>query len=198
MISGSGRRAVWLATAILIGASVVSCVKIETGQTADEAKQSAEVQAGNIRADWAKKMQGASEPQIAALIADHFNYVTAQYFNFSNELIKRWEDGESGRGQPISGTEMRKFVTAWTGSQQPVLTAFDDNLEYSYSQLKQGHYYSEAFMAQVKDLVDEYYEVYSVVFLPNGTLDDYRYKVEQERYKASNQLAEYRRALSSQ
>ncbi|HKK22012.1 MAG TPA: hypothetical protein VJ983_11105, partial [candidate division Zixibacteria bacterium] len=132
------------------------------------------------------------------LIADHFNYVTAQYFNFSNELMKRWEDGESGRDQPISGTEMRKFVTAWTGSQQPVLTAFDDNLEYSYSQLKQGHYYGEAFMGQVKNLVDEYYEVYSVVFLPNGTLDDYRYKVEQEKFKASNQLAEYRRALSSQ
>ncbi len=176
---------------------LASCVKIETGQTAEEAKASAETQGSNIRADWAKQMQGATQPQIAQLIGNHFDYVTTQYFNFSNELVKQWEAGEKGRGRPIDGSEMRQFVTAWTGSQQPVLSAFDDNLEYAYGQLKQGHYFDDAFMSEVKNLVDEYYEVYSVVFLPNGSLDDYKYKVDQERYKASDQAASYRAALSS-
>ena len=176
---------------------VTSCVKIETGQTPDEAKASSEARASQIRSEFALQMRGATPPDIAALMATHFERVTGAYFQFGNEVIKQWEEGEKGRGQAIDGAEMRKFVTAWTDGQQPILTAYDDNLEYAFAQLEQSQYFRESFLHEVQALVDKYYEAYSVVFLPTGSLDDYKYKLDQERYSAENQVAGYREALSA-
>ncbi|MEW6413345.1 MAG: hypothetical protein AB1483_12885 [Candidatus Zixiibacteriota bacterium] len=167
-------------------------MKIETGASPERAAEISEETAGRIRREWAAQVKQATPYQVAGLLVEHFDRVTAVYFHFGRELVEKWREGEQGRGQVIPGSEMREMVDRWTETQQPVLTAYDDNLELAYRELTTSGIFADDFRRILKRLVDEYYGVYSAVFLPMGTLGEYEHRLEQVEYEAEAISQEYR------
>jgi len=175
-----------------------SAIKIETGQTHDEAVESAKEQAKQIRANWANRFQQATPQEMARLISRHVDTITARYIAYGFQVAAQWREGNEGRGMEVPDSEMREIVLVWTEKQQPILEAYEDNLEYGIERIKETGYFGEDFLNLLFELADQYYDVHSAVFYPNGTVEEYekaltlvehdmevvsaRYKAELDRY----------------
>ncbi len=184
-----------IAFALLVTLWHGGCVKVETGATVEEATQSSEDTAGRIRREWASRIKQVSPPEAAALLVDHYDRVTALYLRYGQDMVEQWREGEQGRGQPIPATEMWEKIDQWTLTQRPILTAYDDNLEFAYRELSTSGLFNDDFLQMLRNLVDEYYVVYSAVFLPMGTVDEYEHRLEQVKYEAEGVGETYREGL---
>ncbi|MCK4572985.1 MAG: hypothetical protein KAU36_01380 [candidate division Zixibacteria bacterium] len=189
-------RAVCISFILALLISPAGCVKIETGQTVEEAQQSSEQRAGRLRATWANKLSGATPTELAIYLTDHFDQTTDMFFRYGERMTQQWEAGSEGRGTEIKAAEMRQVIDAWIAGEKPLLKAYEDNLEYGFARIKETGHYDEAMLRQLGALVEKYYEIYSAVFYPVGNLEDYAHKLEQTKYAAKRMSEETRSMLS--
>ncbi len=175
-----------------------ACIRIETGQTSEEAVASSEVRARQTRSQWANRFNSATPRQMADMLVEHARDVTDRYLNYGADVVSRWSEGSTGRGQEITATEMREFVTAWIEVEKPLLIAWEDNLEYGLERIVESGFYDETSRDMFQNLVDRYYDVYSAVFFPSSTVEDYEsglYRTRNERDRAiealERELAKY-------
>ncbi|MFQ5454376.1 MAG: hypothetical protein ACE5D6_09350 [Candidatus Zixiibacteriota bacterium] len=161
----------------------LGCVNIKTEQSSEELLRSSERRASHIRRSWAQKLKQASPVDMVMLLLDHYDFVTNQYIDFGYDNVERWKEGESGRDEKISGNEMRTYIDQWITIQKPVLTAYDDNFEYAYEQIKHAGYFRSDFLELLLKLLDNYYLVYSVTMFPKGSPNDYAYQLEKTKYE---------------
>lgn len=162
--------AVLMAAALLVGCSAI---KIETGQTQQEAVATSESQARRIRSEWADRLLSASPPEMVQLLVRHVDSVSARYVIYGFHVVDEWQQGNSGRGENVPDDEMRQVVDAWTKNQQPILTAWEDNLEYALQLIKESGFFDTGFLQMLQKLADQYYRVYSTVFYPAGDVERY-------------------------
>lgn len=174
---------------------VAGCVRIETGQTVDEAVESSEAKARQIRGSWANKFQTATPVEMAEFLADHYDRVTAVFVRFGHDMVDRWEEGIAGRGEDIAADEMRSMIDRWIHTQKPILTAYEDNLEYGFEQIKLSNHFDERLLDLMNELVDHYYQVYSGAFFPSGSVEDYQYLLEHMNYETQEMSGRFRAAL---
>lgn len=185
-------KSFWLFAAVMVVLAGCSSIKIETGQTNEEAKESYGAMAGRVKSQWANQIQNASPKEAAMLVAELYDRTTYQYLEYGRKVAAQWREGEAGRGQTITDTEMRTMVTTWTETQKPLLKAYDDNFEYGIDRIKQSQYYGSALEAPLTELVEQYYKVYSVVFFPQGTVDDYEQELDRLTYDVSEVGSRFR------
>lgn len=176
--------------AILLSALLTSggCVKIETGQTIEEAEASSEDRAGRIRSDWAGRIQRSSPLQVGQLLKMHIDSTAAKYIDYGFRIAREWETGSQGRGEIIPADEMATIVEGWNRGQKPILKADEDNLEYAWAELQAGRHFDRTTEDLFRQMVNQYYEVYSIVFYPAGTVADYEENLYQVRL-ATEQLS---------
>jgi len=161
---------------LLTGALLVSscsAIKIETGQTQEEAVQSAEARAKQIRSDWANRFQQATPLEMARLLSRHVDSVSAWYVAYGFDVAAQWREGNTGRGEIVPDREMREVVAVWTERQQPILVAYEDNLEYGLEQIKETGHFGQDLLDLLSEFADQYYKVYSAVFYPSGSVEEY-------------------------
>jgi len=172
-----------LLVAIVLSALLTSagCVKIETGQTVEEAEASSEDRAGRIRSDWAGRIQRSSPRQIGELLKMHIDSTAAKYVDYGFRITREWETGNRGRGEVIPADEMTTIVEGWNRAQKPILKADEDNMEYAWEELKAAHLFDPTTLDLFKQLVDQYYDVYSIVFYPVSTVGDYEESLHRAR-----------------
>ena len=167
------------------------CVKIETGQTIEEAEASSEDRAGRLRSDWAGRIQRSSPLQVGQLLKMHIDSTAARYVEYGFRIAREWETGSQGRGEIIPADEMTTIVEGWNRGQKPILKADEDNLEYAWAELQAGRHFDRTTEDLFKQMVNQYYEVYSIVFYPVGTVADYEeslYQVRSETERLSTEL----------
>ena len=150
-----------------------SAVKIETGQTREEAVESSRERSSLVRSQWAQQVDAANPVGKIELLIGHVEGTMERYFGFADEVKYQWQRAEDGRGQQVSSDEMRKMIDAWSVTQRPVLDANDDNLEYARRQALASNYFGPEFKEQLDGLCDRYYDAYSTIFYPSGTLETY-------------------------
>ena len=182
---------------MLLSLTLAGCVKIETGQTVDEAVESAEQRASRARATWANKFRSASPVQMTQYVAEHFDQTTDMFFRFGRRMIDQWRQGSEGRGVEVKASVMREMIDAWTTAEKPLLVAFEDNLEYGVDQIRQSGFFDERLLRQMGDLVDVYYDVYSAVMYPVGSIEDYDYLLDKKQREAKQASRQFREALES-
>ncbi|MBD3404447.1 hypothetical protein GF420_16265 [candidate division GN15 bacterium] len=176
--------------AIIVMASA-GCVKVETSSAGPEQRtQSAENTAADLRSDWARRLDGATGPETAGMLGRQVDAITSRYVDYSRRVADEWRKGNDGRGQPIPDTEMREFVQGWVSTEQPILTAHDDMVEYAYAQLREGREVDESTIEVTRRLIESYYELYTAVFFPTGTVVDYEYTVGEARSDIEEILTE--------
>ena len=167
------------------------CVKIQTGQTADEAAQSSELRAKQIRSHWANRINSATPKEIGYLIGEHYKNINSIIYDYGNQIAQRWQEGQEGRSEKIEDVEMRKMVDLWLSGQKPILKAYEDNLEYAWEQLKLSDYFNEKFMSQLEELIEMYYRLYSKILIPQGSMEDYNYILDTVKSESDEILEEY-------
>lgn len=155
----------------------VGCVKIETGATVEEATESNEVRAKQIRSQWADRLSRVnSDKERAIILKEHIDSVSAVYIRYGLNVADEWRKGNEGRGKVIEASEMRQVVDAWVKTQRPILMAYEDNMEYGIRLVRDSKS-SEALPEKVYSLLDsmadQYYHTYSVVFYPNDKVEVY-------------------------
>jgi hypothetical protein len=183
------------ATILYLGLNGCSSVKIETGQTKEEATESYRQRASTMRSEWAHQVDAAAPVARAELLVSLVQKVAEQYFAFGDEVRYRWQEAEDGRGEEVSAAEMRKMIQLWSETQKPVLKANDDNLEYTRRQIRATNFFDPDFEKQVDGLCDKYYEVYSTIFFPTNDLRQYTDDLSQARLELDNEVDETQDAL---
>jgi hypothetical protein len=182
------RQLMRLLTTLVAGTLLFSCstIKIETGQTQEEAIQSAKAQARQIRSDWANQFQQAAPLEMAQLLSRHIDSVSTWYVAYGFEVATQWREGNTGRGENVPDREMREVVAVWTEKQQPILAAYEDNLEYGLEQIKETGYFGQDFFDLLSEFADQYYKVYSAVFYPSGSVEEYEETLNRVKYETES------------
>ena len=171
-----------LSAVVFLG--LIGCIKIETGATVEEATESNEVRAKQIRSQWAERLYRVNgDRERAIILKEHIDSVSAVYIRYGLSVAEEWRKGNMGRGQVIEASEMRLVVDAWVKTQRPILMAYEDNMEYGIRLVKDSKS-SEPLPLQAYSLLDsmanQYYNTYSAVFYPNNNVEIY----EEELLKA--------------
>lgn len=163
--------------------AVLSCgLKIETGQTVDEATESNQQRASRIRANWAEQLRDKPPVTMAELVKTHIDSVSAMYLRYGYQIVDQWQQGNEGRGQPVDASEMREVVNMWVVTEKPILKAYEDNLEYGLRLVRDARHYDQSTMELFDQLARAYYDCHSVVFYPNNNVEVYEEKlIETER-----------------
>ena len=183
--------------AILIVAvfSLSGCIKVETGQSAEEAAVSSEQRARGMRSDWAERLMDASPLKVGRMLKAHLDSTSAQYIKYGFTVVNRWEEGNEGRGTEIPAAEMSEIVSQWNQSMEPVLKANEDMAEYAWESLERTEYFGEPGMEKFRVLISHFYDIRSDVFYPSGSVDDYQERLYQDQDKLGDLGREVDRLL---
>lgn len=163
---------VFLSVLLLAG-----CVKIETGQTREEATESNELRARQVRSQWANQLNVATPLETADLLKQHMDSVSAMYLRYGFKVADEWRKGSEGRGKVVDAAEMRQVVDAWVAGQRPILDAYEHNMEYGMEQLRLAKFFAPETLTLFERFGKEFYEVRSVVFYPNSDVITYENKL---------------------
>jgi hypothetical protein len=171
-----------LAFVLLLALVACSSVTIQTGQTEEQEQESRERQASDIRSDWSSQFESVSDVRKVVMLQTFIDSVAAAYFRYGSDLAHQWYQGNEGRGEAVPASEMRQMVDSWLDSNQPLLQGYEDIIEYGWARLQDIRFFDETTERLLQASVDNYYDVYSVVFYPSGMLRDYEEKLERARF----------------
>lgn len=186
-----------LALVALLLLGIAGCVKVTTGQTEETAESQANLQAKQVKGDWYKKLSTASAAEKAKYMQDLADSVIASYLRYGDQVVSQWRQGSGGRGQAVSDAEMQTMVQRWTKPQAAIFRAYEDNLEYGLDLVVQAgrEGLEPEIVTAVRDVVSNYYTVYSGVFYPAGTIEEYQANLETLRARSGQLSRELRSAL---
>ena len=200
MIGALMKRARMALTAVALASVLAGCsaVSIETGSTPEEVTARADRRASSLRSTWARGFDQADEIAKADLLKRHIDSSAARFFYLGRQFAYEWERGNDGRGQPIPAEEMRQVIENSIAREEPILRAWEDNLEYGWAYVRDSSRFDDPVKNLFGDMVDHYYRVYSVVFFPIDDVREYRASIdeaEDEMLDLSRDLAFHLRRL---
>jgi len=190
-------RKFFILTTLIIGCVSVSCVNIETGQTPEEARESSESKASSIRSEWATRFESAQPLERARLLAGFLDDISSRYIDYGYRVVDSWREAQEGKGGEIPANEMRRMVGKWTEKEKPVLRANEDNIEYGLQRFKDTGFFTQSSLDLMSQIVSQYYEIYNVVFLPGGTVDDYEDSLGQNQRQMESLLTDFKNELEN-
>ncbi len=80
--------------------AVSSCgLKIETGQTVDEATESNQQRASRIRSNWAEQLRNKPPMTMAGLVKTHIDSISAMYLRYGYRIVGEWQQANGGGGE---------------------------------------------------------------------------------------------------
>jgi hypothetical protein len=171
--------------AVLLVASC-SSIKIQTGPASEEEKaESTELRGKGVRGEFKNRLDKAGPLEKVQLWTEFVDSVTVRYLGFGANIADQWRQGSEGRGQEVTATEMQQLVSNSIASDQPMLDTYDDIVDYGLAEIRQMSFVDETTERLLVELRDRYYDVYSFVFIPNGTRSDYERGLEDFRVKTA-------------
>jgi hypothetical protein len=173
---------------VIVMAVSTGCVKIQTGQTVEEATESNEFKARQIRSEWALQLNSATPLRTAELVKMHIDSVSAMYLRYGFKVADEWHKGNEGRGKVVDAGEMRQVVDAWVFTQKPILNAYEDNLEFGLTRVKESRFFQAETLALLERMAEQFYANRSIVFYPNQDVEYYESRLI-EAQKATESLS---------
>ena len=167
-------------------------VKISTGPPTDEqAANSSEARGKELKTEWYSRLNAASPQEKMVLVRNFADSTVAQLVRYGYRIADLWHDANTGSGREVPETEMRQVVENSTRNDLPLLESFEQTLEYGVAEILRTEYFDDSAIHALKALQSQYYNVYSAVFYPAGTVSDYEYRLgtlETETREVSAQL----------
>ena len=149
-------------------------IKIQTGPPTDDEFTAQSTDRGRqIRSEWADRLRRASLPQQAALLKGFIDSTAARYLRYGFRIADTWRDESDRRGTEIPVVDIRQMVEGSTRTEAPLFEAYEDVLEYGIDGIMEAKYFESRTEEMLIGYRDHYLEVYSAVFYPNGTREDF-------------------------
>jgi len=166
---------------LIAGLYLVGCgVNIETGPpTADERTRSSEVRGKGVRSDWVNLFESVAPFEKGMMFKTFVDSVSSRYIEYGYSVSDQWQQGNEGRGQEVSDTEMQEMVAQWTETEKPLLQSYEDVVEYAIERVRETGQLDRGTEDLLQKMVDNYYVVYSAVFFPTGSVADYEFRLAQ-------------------
>jgi len=166
---------------LIAGLCLTGCgVNIETGPpTADERSRTSEVRGKGVRSDWVNRFELATLSSKGMMFKTFVDSVSSRYIEYGYSVSDQWRQGNEGRGQEVSDTEMREMVARWTETEKPLIESYDDVVEYAIERIRETGQFDQGTEDILQKMVDNYYKVYNSVFFPSGSVADYEYRLAQ-------------------
>ena len=173
------RRRLRLLVVLLAVGFFAGCVNIQTGsETPDQLEESAANRGKDFRVTWVNRFTGATPVEKADMLRDLVDSLSANYLRYGYKVAGDWRSGNEVRGQLIADSEIRDIIDRSNQSQQPLMKAYEDVMEYSLQQIKDSKFFGASTVTLMQDHIDQFYDVNSAVFYPSGTVDDYEYRLD--------------------
>ncbi|MFH1687954.1 MAG: hypothetical protein ABIE70_10610 [bacterium] len=169
------------------------CVKIQTGQTEQEAQESAAQRAQGLKAQWADRLQRTAPQDTPEVYLEYFEQVSSTLQEYGQTVLEQWRQGETAGDTTIQAGELRQVIDQWLTNQRHILRAWEDNLEYGRQYIEDLRRFDKPLMAELGTLLDLYYDIYSQVLLPDGTSYDYATALDNVRLQVAQKSEELRR-----
>jgi len=173
--------------ALLLPFIFSACVNIETGPESKEQRtETSELRARDFRVDWVNRFNPAPPVEQALLLKDLLDSVSVKYLRYGRRIADEWYQGNTGRGQPVPDTEMRQVVAAWNESEEPLLDAYEETVEYSIGKIKEAAFFDGDVIKLLRENIELFYEIRSGVFYPTGVVKDYEYRLDELNSRRTN------------
>jgi len=164
-----------------------ACVHIETGPESKEQRtETSELRARDFRVSWVNRFNPAPPVEKAFILKDLLDSVSVRNLRYGRRVADEWHQGNTGREQPVPDTEMRQVVTAWNETEQPLLDAYEETVEYSIGKIKEAAFFDGDVIKFFQENIKLFYEIRSSVFYPAGTVKDYEYRLDELKSRQSN------------
>lgn len=171
-----------------------SSIHIQTGPPTDEeTTQQSEDMGRRFKADWADRLQKATPLQQADMMRVFMDSTTARFLRFGRQVDDWWRDQSQKRGAQVSVQEVRASVERSSQLDVPLLEAYEDILEFGIRLIRDEKFFDAAVEQKLIEYRDLYLDVYSSVFYPNGTREDFDLKLqglERQTQQTSRELEE--------
>jgi hypothetical protein len=161
---------------LLLAGVIAGCssVHIQTGPPTDaELTEQTEDSGRRFVATWAGRLQNASPLQQADMLRFFIDSTTARYLRFGEQINGTWRDEGKRRGSQVPVEEIRAMVERSTQVDLPMLEAYEEVLEYGVTLIKETRSLDSGIEGELVAYRDLYIEIYSGVFYPNGSREEY-------------------------
>jgi hypothetical protein len=167
----------------LFGLIMISgCVHIETGPESKEQRtETSAMRARDFRVNWVGRFDPAPPVEKALLLKDLLDSVSDKYLGYGSRVADEWHQGNTGRGKQVPDSEMQQMVTAWNASEQPLLDAYEETVEYSIGRIKDAAFFDSDVIKLFRENIELFYQIRSDIFYPAGTVEDYEYRLDELR-----------------
>ncbi len=184
----------------LLIAALSGCgVKIQTGpETPERAREAGETRGHDLKVTWAEQLRTADGIGKLTMTHSLIDSVIARYLGYGHEVTRQWREGTAGRNQEISDVEMRKVVAQWSLNDKPILEAYEDMIEYGVDEIEHAGQINSGPLDLLKSLREQFYKIYSAVFYPTGSPDQYEESLrdlETEAHRLSRDLHQQTESL---
>jgi len=153
---------------------MAGCVKVQTGHSAEERKESSTTRAAAIQAEFAARLREADPVGKVELLSSEVRFVAGRYQEFGRQFADEWQEAEEGRGVAVEAEEMRRMIDLWIDADKPILKAWDDNLETALEEIKRSQVFDQRLISTATQLLNVVYRLTSSVIYPGNTLSEYR------------------------
>jgi hypothetical protein len=164
----------------LLGAlSACSSIHIKTGPPTDEeTMQQSEEQGRRFRVTWTDRLQKAGPVDRTEMMRGLLDTTTSRYLGFGHQIADWWRDENDRRGAEIPVEQVRPVVERSSQFDLPLLDAYEDVLEYGVQSVVEEKFFDDTAEQALIQYRDYYLEVYSAVFFPNGSLEEFRLRLQ--------------------
>ncbi|MCP4684688.1 MAG: hypothetical protein GY867_04490 [bacterium] len=181
MISGRSFGFV-LCLALLAGCS---SVRIQTGPASErEAAQSSEERGQGLRSQWADQLGRAKPLDKMWMVRQYIDSTGALLLRIGRQISDQWRQGEVGRGVEIPPDEMRRVIENSVSSDQPLLNAYDDMVDYGINEVRFTNFFDEETLGYLLECRDHYDRTHSEVLYPSTNRLRYNDNLESLRLEA--------------
>jgi hypothetical protein len=182
----------------LAGLLLIGCVKIQTGpQTSEDAVDAAAARGKELRVKFAAQMQNAGPEDQVLIWRTFVDSSGASYFQYGEKIADEWRRGSEGRGSNISDEEMLQTVEKWNRTQQPLIKANEDVVEFGVDHVKRSGAFGSQVLEPMSRLRDQFYALYSTVFFPKGSPEEYHQNVQAAQAEFERRSLDLERAMGS-
>jgi hypothetical protein len=188
------RRLLTVLTAVSAIFFTAGCIKIQTGpMSQEEATDAASLRAKDMEVNWRNRLLGATSIEKMNLTKALIDTASSNFIRYGMSVADEWRKGSSARGQAVADSEMRTQIDRWNKSQQPIIQAYESMIEYAVGEIEALNIFDADALLALKECRDHFYQVYSGVFYPTGTVEDYEAKLrdlQSQGIRLSDQLAQ--------
>jgi len=176
-----------------------SAVRIQTGPPSEkQATQTSEERGQGLKSQWADRLNRVQPPEKMWMVRQFIDSTGALLIRVGRQIAQQWSEGEVGRGREIPASEMRGVIEASVRTDQPLLEAYDDMVDYGVEEVRRTRFFDDDTERLLLELRNHYDKTHGEVLYPDldrisyqDNLQDLQFEAERLSSRLQDDLKRY-------